>query len=165
MCPSSFKSDDFFNYRLVVLSTYMYFFYSYNPTTGESSNNRLSCANGCELAYYSSNLHECAEYCTDGNASDCTYCNPLIDQHFEKCGSCQNGCSKYQTDRECFTGCEYARFLQHRTWIGRRNIPRCVKISFRRPEQHDWSFKSQHCWAKLSGCWVQVAQRRCRSRN
>ena len=68
----------------------------------------MSCANGCELAYYSSNLHECAEYCTDGNTSDCTYSNPLIDQQFEKCGSCQNGCSKYQTDGECFTGCELA---------------------------------------------------------
>jgi len=68
----------------------------------------LSCANGCELAYYSSNLYECAKYCTNGNTSECTYSNPLIDQPFEKCGSCQNGCSEEQTDGECFTGCELA---------------------------------------------------------
>jgi len=69
---------------------------------------RLSCANGCEIAYYSTKVSECKDYCEEGNQEGCTYKHPLIATEFSKCKSCQEGCNGSPSLEACNIGCEEA---------------------------------------------------------
>ena len=55
-----------------------------NGEAPHSSNNRLSCANGCEIAYYSESVSECKGYCAFGNDASCDYNHPIIEISFSK---------------------------------------------------------------------------------
>jgi len=83
-----------------------------NGEAPSSSNNRLSCANGCEIAYYSSELSKCKIACDDGNESTCTYKHPLIAKEFGKCNDCQDGCDSWPPEKACYLGCNKASLLE-----------------------------------------------------
>jgi len=72
-----------------------------------SSNQRLSCANGCEIAYYSKTLDECKGHCSAGNEPGCDYQHPFTST-FEKCGSCSTYCSSWPSPGACADGCDEA---------------------------------------------------------
>jgi len=78
------------------------------PTT---SNNRLSCANGCEIAYYSKDVAECQSYCEEGNDEGCEWKHPLIEMVFKKCRDCQEGCPGWPAAEACSTGCDKAQSI------------------------------------------------------
>jgi len=82
-----------------------------NGEAPNSSNNRLSCANGCEIAYYSENISECKAYCEFGNDASCDYDHPVIQMPFSKCGSCQEGCDGWPPSNACDIGCDKAKDL------------------------------------------------------
>jgi len=82
-------------------------------TDGEdSSNSFLSCANGCEIAYYSTTVEECKEHCQMGNeAKWCIYDHPLTDR-FKKCGECASCNESTEVgSTDCRDGCIKASFL------------------------------------------------------
>ena len=57
-----------------------------NRLNGENSNgtssDTLSCADGCEIAYYSKNVTDCKEGCASGESKPCEYKLPLIEMPF-----------------------------------------------------------------------------------
>ena len=82
-----------------------------NRLNGEApftSNMRLSCANGCEIAYYRSTVAECKADCAEGNQHGCEYNHPNIASNFEKCFECQESCDKYPDEGACSDGCDFA---------------------------------------------------------
>lgn len=85
-----------------------------NRLNGEcpaSSNQRLSCANGCEIAYHRSTKWQCKQDCANGNMNGCEYNHPNIMSTFHKCGDCQEGCDKWPDLNACEDGCELAATL------------------------------------------------------
>eukprot|EP00536_Pseudo-nitzschia_multiseries_P005126 jgi/Psemu1/285561/fgenesh1_pg.93_\ len=88
-----------------------------NRLNGESitsSFNYLSCANGCEIAFYSNSVAECKQQCTKGNAEACTYSHKDIFVPFEKCFNCQEGCDTGVSEEECSVGCEEAATIDNK---------------------------------------------------
>jgi len=85
-----------------------------NRLNGEcpaSSNQRLSCANGCEIAFYRSTVDQCKQDCQAGNVQECFYSHPNIAKDFNKCGSCSNNfnnCTSWPTLDACSQGCDLA---------------------------------------------------------
>lgn len=73
-----------------------------------SSNQRLSCANGCEIAYHRSSVNQCKADCREGNKNGCSYDHPNIATVFRKCGTCQQGCNKWPDEDACEDGCDFA---------------------------------------------------------
>jgi hypothetical protein len=69
-----------------------------NRLNGEcpaSSNRRLSCANGCEIAFYTSTVDECKAGCDDGNTQkSCDYKHPNINNPFSMCAQCKEECDE-----------------------------------------------------------------------
>jgi len=93
-----------------------------------SSNQMLSCANGCEIAFYSSKVSECKGHCTAGRQV-CQYKHPAIPDAFNLCNECE--CGKWPATNECAYGCEQAdlfpEFYQYTggdTRCETENIPR-----------------------------------------
>ena len=87
-----------------------------NRLNGEapySSAERLSCANGCEIAYYRSTVDECKADCAAVRSLEnaCFYKHPNIKKTFENCNSCQEGCLFWPDDNACSDGCELAADL------------------------------------------------------
>ena len=86
-----------------------------NRLNGEapfSSNRRLSCANGCEIAYYRTTVDECKVDCAAVLSSDeCAYTHPNIERPFKICKKCQEGCPLWPDDNACSDGCEQAAEL------------------------------------------------------
>ena len=87
-----------------------------NRLNGEapfSSNRRLSCANGCEIAYYyRTTVNECKVDCAAVLSSDeCAYTYPNIERPFKICKMCQEGCPLWPDDNACSDGCEQAAEL------------------------------------------------------
>ncbi len=76
---------------------------------GWTSSNFLSCANGCEIAFYTSNVDECKGSCFKGNKASCMYTHPNIAKSFGKCYKCN--CEEDTTKDECARGCEQATKL------------------------------------------------------
>ena len=86
-------------------------YYCGNRLNGEcpnSSNQRLSCANGCEIAYYRSNVAQCKADCDVGNRRGCQYTHPNIEKPFRKCGVCQEGGDERSGFNACKDGCDLA---------------------------------------------------------
>jgi hypothetical protein len=80
-----------------------------NDECKETSNQKLSCANGCEIAYYRSTVEECKSDCADGNSNNgCDYKHPNIPSTFKKCGICQAGCDQGPELSACSDGCDLA---------------------------------------------------------
>lgn len=82
-----------------------------NRLNGEpsASDTRLSCANGCEIAFYSSNVKECKADCGSNRYSNtCYWKHPIIESPFLKCG---DECEEAHTD-SCSDGCDVAASLQ-----------------------------------------------------
>ncbi len=78
-----------------------------NGECPDSSAMRLSCANGCEIAYYRSTVAQCKADCSTGNnLNECEYYHPNISSPFQMCGECQNGCDKWPDLDACQDGCE-----------------------------------------------------------
>lgn len=80
-----------------------------------SADRKLSCANGCEIAFYSKSLGECERSCEEGNSRDsCNYMNPLIRSQFDLCHGCQDtlSCSSPIQPNECAIGCQLAEPLE-----------------------------------------------------
>ena len=74
----------------------------------------LSCANGCEIAFYVPNKFQCKSHCANGNEdedSTCIYDPPGIFIDFFKCGECRSGCSTPISENECSNGCAFANTL------------------------------------------------------
>ncbi len=71
-----------------------------------TSANMLSCANGCEIAYYRSTVEECKADCAVGNQAECEYTHPNIGKTFTKCYECN--CMQWPAQDECERGCEEA---------------------------------------------------------
>ncbi len=70
----------------------------------------LSCANGCEIAYYRSSVAECKADCQEGNnQAGCEYNHPNILQPFDICQTC--ACDKWPAEDACSTGCDLAAEL------------------------------------------------------
>jgi len=72
-----------------------------------SSNQRLSCANGCEMAFYSSEVSQCKQHCSNRNI--CEYKHPAIRDPFRMCGSCD--CGQWPEDNACDYGCDQAELF------------------------------------------------------
>lgn len=86
-----------------------------NRLNGEalsSSWNKLSCANGCEIAYHSNSKSECKASCDTGNQKECTYKHPGIKETFQKCMNCQEGCTGSITGDQCSVGCDKAEKIK-----------------------------------------------------
>ena len=84
-----------------------------NRLNGEcisSSNEKLSCANGCEIAYYTSTVNQCKADCDEGNKPGCMYVHSNIENFFQKCGNCEEEmCNEQQPSLDaCYDGCELA---------------------------------------------------------
>jgi hypothetical protein len=83
-----------------------------NRLNGEclvSSDKRLSCANGCEIAFYTSTVDECKSACDDGNTlQKCHYKHPNINTLFNMCGKCEEGCDESPEINACSDGCDIA---------------------------------------------------------
>lgn len=79
-----------------------------NGESPDSAAERLSCANGCEIAFYRSTVEECKSDCADGNQNGCEYQHPNIPSLFSKCGDCQAGCDKWPDASACSDGCDFA---------------------------------------------------------
>jgi len=78
----------------------------------EASNQRLSCANGCEIAYYSKNVKQCKRHCDEsGDQQGCEYTHPLI-KTFGKCGECSANCDLWPEASACSDGCKLAKSLK-----------------------------------------------------
>jgi hypothetical protein len=78
-----------------------------------SSAMRLSCAHGCEIAYYTSTVDKCKAYCDHGNSQQtCAYKHPTIDTPFSMCGrECGDDQRNQQSSPKinaCSDGCEFA---------------------------------------------------------
>jgi len=75
----------------------------------------LSCANGCEIAFYSEVKSDCTTSCASGNSNSCTYTHPFIDKAFSKCGQCQSECNVggiyWPSQGACDSGCDAATNL------------------------------------------------------
>ncbi len=71
---------------------------------------RMSCAFGCEMAYYSTSVDQCKGYCADGQGG-CRYTHPYIKREFAKCSVCRPGCDGWPSEDACDKGCEYADTL------------------------------------------------------
>jgi len=84
-----------------------------NGEDTESSNQRLSCANGCEIAYYSTDVAQCKWHCDEsGDQQGCEYKHPLI-KTFGKCGvDCSANCDGWPKVSACSDGCELAESLE-----------------------------------------------------
>jgi len=80
-----------------------------NGEAPHTSAERLSCSNGCEIAYYSADVFECKDYCEEGNQEGCSYKHPLIATKFSKYKSCQEGCNGSPSLQNI--GCEEATKL------------------------------------------------------
>jgi len=72
-----------------------------------SSHNLLSCAIGCEIAYYEKTVRSCKSRCKVGNKQDCFYKHPIIGS-LVKCQACQPGCEGSTSTDECSKGCDLA---------------------------------------------------------
>eukprot|EP00551_Chaetoceros_affinis_P009589 CAMPEP_0203674432 /NCGR_PEP_ID=MMETSP0090-20130426/16167_1 /ASSEMBLY_ACC=CAM_ASM_001088 /TAXON_ID=426623 /ORGANISM="Chaetoceros affinis, Strain CCMP159" /LENGTH=473 /DNA_ID=CAMNT_0050540305 /DNA_START=66 /DNA_END=1487 /DNA_ORIENTATION=+ len=72
--------------------------------------NLLSCANGCEIAYYRSTVEQCKADCVVGNNMDCEYQHPNIPKMFDKCYTCN--CQEWPPMDACEQGCELAATLE-----------------------------------------------------
>mmetsp|Transcript_17125 Transcript_17125/g.20365 ORF Transcript_17125/g.20365 Transcript_17125/m.20365 type:complete len:478 (-) Transcript_17125:280-1713(-) len=79
----------------------------------DSSDGLLSCANGCEIAFFSTTVDACELQCEDGNNFDgCDYKHPNpFTKLFDKCGDCD--CNKYYavSSTDCRDGCRQAETL------------------------------------------------------
>lgn len=71
----------------------------------------MSCANGCELAYYAKDREMCECNCGVGNSAGCDWKHPDIAGTFEMCHSCQEGCDGSTDTNECNVGCNEAEGL------------------------------------------------------
>ena len=73
-----------------------------------------SCANGCEIAFFSSKESECKGHCAEAK-QNCEYKHPFITDPFEMCDDCD--CDKCPSSDACNYGCEQAKsfeeFYQH----------------------------------------------------
>jgi len=74
-----------------------------------TSSNYLSCANGCEIAYYRSTVSQCKADCYVGNKANCMYKHPNIAKTFGKCYHCS--CGEETKSYECNRGCDEAANL------------------------------------------------------
>lgn len=79
-----------------------------NGEAPDTAAERLSCANGCEFAYYRSNVADCKADCAAGTGNGCEYQHPNIASMFQKCGVCQEGCDGWPSDDACSNGCDFA---------------------------------------------------------
>ena len=79
-----------------------------NGECPDSSNEMLSCAHGCEIAYYRSTVDQCKADCDQGNESGCMYVHPNIENSFQKCGDCQETCDIQPDTNSCHDGCDAA---------------------------------------------------------
>jgi len=88
-----------------------------NRLNGEapySSAARLSCANGCEIAFYRSTVALCKADCDVANdLADCSYAHPNIFKPFNSCGDCQEGCDGWPELGDCANGCDHANTLRN----------------------------------------------------
>jgi len=86
-----------------------------NGEAPDSSATTLSCANGCEIAFYSEVKSDCTTSCASGNANTCTYAHPFINRPFSKCGQCQSECNVggiyWPPQDACGSGCDAATNL------------------------------------------------------
>jgi hypothetical protein len=83
-----------------------------NGEAPHSSNARLSCANGCEIAYYRATVKECKADCAVGNDPEiCEYNHPNIKTPFSMCWNCQEGCDGWPDSKACEDGCDFAKEL------------------------------------------------------
>jgi len=86
-----------------------------NGEAPDTSATLLSCANGCEIAFYSEVKSDCKRSCASGNANTCTYAHPFINRAFSKCGECQSECNVggiyWPSQGACDSGCDAAANL------------------------------------------------------
>lgn len=72
-----------------------------------SSAMKLSCANGCEIAFYSRKVDQCKSHCRAGNEGICEYKHPAIPDVFQMCFEC--ACGEWPASDACDYGCEQAK--------------------------------------------------------
>ena len=85
----------------------------------DTTDRLLSCSNGCEIAFYSTSVGQCKDYCVEGNGSSCKYTHPFISQPFKKCWDC-NECETPPHKDACSSGCEYAAEFEEYCRLGGR---------------------------------------------
>ncbi len=86
-----------------------------NRLNGEcsgSSDKILSCAHGCEIAYYRSSIDQCKSDCSSANQiNTCSYSHPNIVNRFDKCDDCLEGNDESPDLDACSDGCTLAANL------------------------------------------------------
>jgi hypothetical protein len=108
-----------------------------NGGCDSTSTMRLSCAHGCEIAYYTPTVDKCKASCNYGNKQNCYYKHPNIDTPFSMCAecgdvsdqslteiqACSDGCDFAATNSEFYTYVKKPRFL----FAGQSNMVRKIK--------------------------------------